>query len=98
MACPGFRPASDRTGHDRRFHDPRGLGGGEAVLGLALEFGFANEHREHHRGADHHIVGRDGGGALAVAGALGISFSPLVSALRRPGSWVPPSGVGTVLQ
>ena len=57
---------------DGLFDDPRGLGGGETVLGLALEFRLAHEHREHHRGADHHVLRRDGGGALALADALGV--------------------------
>ena len=32
------------------------LVGGEAVLGLALEFRLADEHREHAAGARHHVV------------------------------------------
>ena len=33
---------------DRLLDDALGLGGGEAVLGLALEFRLAHEYREHH--------------------------------------------------
>ena len=36
---------------DRLFDDALGFGGGEPVLGLALEFRLAHEHREHHGGA-----------------------------------------------
>ena len=49
-----------------------GFGGGKAVLGLALEFRLAHEHREHHGRADHHVFRGDGGGALALADALGV--------------------------
>ena len=48
------------------------LGGGEAVLGLALEFRLADEHREHGAGAGHHVVAGDRGGALALVDALGV--------------------------
>jgi hypothetical protein len=57
---------------DRLLDDLLGFGGGEAVLGLALEFGLAHEHRQHHRGADHDVFRGDGGGALALADALGV--------------------------
>ncbi len=43
----------------RRFHDALRLGRREAVLGLADEFGFANEDREHGGGRDHHVLGGD---------------------------------------
>ena len=59
---------------DRLLDDALRFGGGEAVLGLALEFRLADEHREHGAGADHHVVGGDGGGALALADALGVVF------------------------
>jgi len=48
------------------------LRGGEAVLGLALEFRFAHEDREHHGRADHDVFRGDGGGALALADAFGV--------------------------
>ena len=35
---------------------------------------FAHEYREHHGGADHHVFRGDGGGALALADALGVVF------------------------
>ena len=57
---------------DRLFDDALGFGGGEAVLGLALEFRLAHEHREHHGGAHHDVFGDDAGGALALADALGV--------------------------
>ena len=47
-------------------------GGGEAVLGLALEFRLADEHREHAAGAGHHVFGGDGRGALFLADARGV--------------------------
>ena len=57
---------------DRLLDDLLRFGGGEAVLGLALEFRLADEHRQHGAGADHHIVGGDRGGALALADAFGV--------------------------
>ena len=57
---------------DRLLDDALRFGGGEAVLGLALEFRLAHEHRQHHGGADHHVFGHDRGGALALADALGV--------------------------
>ena len=57
---------------DRVLDDARRLGGGEAVLGLALEFRLADEHRQHAAGADHHVVAGDRRGALALADALGV--------------------------
>ena len=50
------------------------FGGGEAVLGLALEFRLAHEHREHDGSSHHHVFRGDGGGALALADALGVVF------------------------
>ena len=61
---------------DRLLDDSLRLGGGEPVLGLALEFRLADEHREHGAGADHHVVGGDRGGALALADALGVILEP----------------------
>ena len=40
------------------------FGGGEAVLGLALEFRLAHEHRQHHGGAHHHVFRGDGAARL----------------------------------
>ena len=57
---------------DGLLDDALGFGGGEAVLGLALEFRLAHEHREHHGGADHDVFRDDAGGALALADALGV--------------------------
>ena len=44
---------------DGLLDDALRFGGGEAVLGLALEFRLAHEHREHHRGAHHDVFGGD---------------------------------------
>ena len=57
---------------DRLFDDALGFGGGEPILGLALEFRLAHEHREHHGSARHDVFGGDAGGALALADALGV--------------------------
>ena len=57
---------------DRLFDDALGFRGGEPILGLALEFRLAHEHREHHGRAHHHVFGGDRGGALALADALGV--------------------------
>ncbi len=57
---------------DRLLDDALGFGGGEAILGLALEFRLAHEHREHHGRAHHDVFRGDGGGALALADALGV--------------------------
>ncbi len=56
----------------RLLDDALRFGGGEAVLGLALEFGLAHEHREHHGCTHHHVFRGDGRGALALADALGV--------------------------
>ncbi len=48
------------------------FGSRKPVLGLALEFRLAHEHREHHRSAHHHVFRGDAGGALALADALGV--------------------------
>ncbi len=61
---------------DRLLDDPLRFGGGEPVLGLALEFRLADEHREHGAGAGHHVVRGDRGGALALADALGVILEP----------------------
>ena len=57
---------------DRLLDDFLRFGGGEAVLGLALEFRLADEHREHGAGARHHVLAADRGGALALADTLGV--------------------------
>ena len=57
---------------DRVLDDALRLGGGEAVLGLALELRLADEHRQHAAGAHHHVFAGDPGRALALAGALGV--------------------------
>ena len=56
--------------------DPLGLDGRQLVLGLADEFRFADEDRQHADRGDHHVVGGDRGGAL-VAGEFGIGLQPL---------------------
>ncbi len=61
---------------DRLLDNALRFGGGEAILGLALEFRLADEHREHGAGADHDVVRGDGGGALALADALGVILQP----------------------
>ena len=57
---------------DRLLDNALRFGGREAVLGLALELGLAHEHRQHHGGARHDVLGGDGGRALALADALGV--------------------------
>ena len=61
---------------DRLLDDLLRFGGGEPILGLALEFRLADEHREHGAGADHDVVRGDRGGALALADALGVILQP----------------------
>ena len=61
---------------DRLLDDLLRFGGGEPVLGLALEFRLADEHREHGAGAGHHVVRGDRGGALALADTLGVILQP----------------------
>ena len=61
---------------DRVLDDPRGLGAGQPVLGLALELGLADEHRQHGgRGAEH-VVGRHLRDPL-IAGELAIGAQAL---------------------
>ena len=57
---------------DRLLDDALRFGGGEAVLGLALEFRLADEHRQHAAGAGHHVVAGDGRGALFLPDARGM--------------------------
>ncbi len=57
---------------DRLFDDALRLGGRQPILGLALKFGLAHEHRKHHGRTDHHVFRGDAGGALALADALGV--------------------------
>ena len=82
---------------DGALDDADGLDGRQLVLGLADEFRLANEDRQHASRRDHHVFAGDDRGAL-VADQLGIGLRPRVSTLRKPVSWVPPSGVGMVLQ
>ena len=57
---------------DRLLDDFLRRRGGQAVLGLALEFRLADEHREHAAGAGHHVVAGHVLGALFLAGAGGV--------------------------
>ena len=57
---------------DRLLDDPLCFRGGEPVLGLALEFRLADEHRQHGAGAGHHVFRDDRCGALALADAVGV--------------------------
>src|SRR5262249_34576737 len=57
---------------DRVLDDARRFPGCEPVLGLALEFGLADEHRDHASGAVHHVVAGHHSCALALAHALGM--------------------------
>ncbi len=57
---------------DRLFDDALGFGGGEAILGLALEFRLAHKYREHHCSTHHDVFRRDRGAALALSDALGV--------------------------
>ena len=79
------------------FHQALRVGARELVLGLALEFRLADEDRQHGAGRIHHIVGGDQR-VLRLLARSPWARSALVSALRRPCSWVPPCGVGMVLQ
>ena len=90
------QPVVEGIAH-RILDDARGLLGGELVLGLALELGLADEHREHGGGGAQHIVGGDLAGP-AVADPLAEIAQALLRAPRRPFSCVPPSAVGMVLQ
>src|SRR5579864_8915926 len=61
---------------DRLLDDALRFGGGEPVLGLALEFRLADEDRKERAGPDHDVVAGDRSGALALADALGVIFQP----------------------
>ena len=79
---------------DRLLDDALRRCGGEAVLGLALEFRLADEHREHAAGAGHHVFAGDGGCALFLADAGGVILQARAAArcagrthaCRRPAS------------
>ena len=62
---------------DRVLDDARGLGGRQPIFSLALEFGLANEHRDHACGAIHHVVACDHCRALALAHTLGMVLDAL---------------------
>ena len=83
---------------DRLLDQALRFGGRKPILGLPLEFRFADEHRKQSAGADHDIVAGDSGSAFALADAVGVIFEPARQCGARPNSWVPPSGVGMVLQ
>jgi len=70
---------------DRLLDQALSFGGGEPVLGLALEFRLADENREHRPGADHDVIAADGGGALALAAALGVIFQSAGQRSAQPG-------------
>src|SRR5262249_44479020 len=67
----GPKPEVERV-FDGILDDARGLGGSEPVLGLALEFRLADEHRQHCARAIHHVLPGDFGRALALADPLGM--------------------------
>ncbi len=58
---------------ERALDQPRRLGRGEPLLGLALELRLADEQRQDRDRAGHHVLGRDLRGA-AVAGQLAIGL------------------------
>ncbi len=64
-------PMVERIAH-RLLDDARGLGGREPVLGLALEFRLADEHREHGGGDRHHVVAGDGAARFSCPMRLGV--------------------------
>ena len=77
LACAGLPASQWSNGSLIAFSTMRWrFGGGEAVLGLALELRLADEHREHAAGADHDVFAGDRGGALALADALGVVLQP----------------------
>ena len=69
------QPVVERVAHGA-LDDARGFLRGEAILGLALEFRLADEHRQHGGGRAHHVVGGDLSRA-AVIGQLAIGAQAL---------------------
>ena len=67
----GGEPVIERVAH-RLLDDALRFGGGEAVLGLALEFRLTHEHRQHAAGAGHDVVAGDRRGALFLADSGGV--------------------------
>ena len=65
-----------------RFDDLGRLGGRELVLGLALEFGFANENGKHRGRRAHHVFGRDLLRLLA-AGQFAVGPEALIERLSQ---------------
>ena len=80
VACCGVvgEPVVEGVAH-RALDDAGGLLRGEPVLGLALELGLADEHRQHGGGRAQHVVGGDLRGAL-VAGELAVGAQALATA------------------
>src|SRR5262249_18344774 len=67
------------------FDNAGGFRGGKPVLGLALELGLADEHREHRGGAGHDVFARHLGGALALVDALGMVLEGARKRRPQPG-------------
>ena len=70
---------------DRVLDDARRLGGGQPVLGLALEFRLADEHREHAPAPTITSSLVIGAARLPWPMRSAWSFRPRSSAVRRPG-------------
>ena len=68
----------------RGLDQARRLGGGEAVLGLALELGVADEDRDHRLGAVGHVLAGDLR-RLAVADELAVGAQALEERRPKPG-------------
>ena len=89
------QPVIEMVAH-HGFHQALGVGAGQLVLGLALEFRLADKDRQHGAGRVHHIVGGDQR-RLAVVGALamgaqrlgqGVAKALFVGAAHRSGNGV----------
>jgi hypothetical protein len=81
---------------ERPFHQPRGLGVGQLVLGLALEVRVSDKYREHPGHAAEQVLGGQVGRALLLL-QLAVGAQALHQRRAQPRSWVPPWGVGMVL-
>ena len=81
---------------DCLFDQTNRLDGGQLIFRLPLKLRIADKDREHNAGVTQQIFGSNGSGFFDI-GHFAVFFQT-AKAARNPISWVPPSGVITVLQ
>src|SRR5262249_60161263 len=77
-------PVVERIAH-RVLDDARCFRRRQPILGLALKFRLADEHRNHAGSAAHHVVAGHEYGALCLALTLGVVLGTLTKTADHPG-------------